>query len=128
MNALAESLEIAADGNADPTADIYGRLIAAHPGLEADFQMDQDGGVRGSMLGQAFDCLIDLDGSDGNFAAAVLTTERANHEGYGIPQETFFLFLATIRDWMRETLGREWTAAMDAGWQDALARAEMVSV
>ncbi len=90
--------------------------------------MDTDGGVRGGMLSQAFDVLLDLAGGDGTLASAILMTERANHEGYAIPQETFFLFLATIRDWVRVTLGRDWTAQMDAGWSETLAQAEAVSL
>jgi len=128
MSALAQSLEIAAARCADPTPEVYARLFSGHPELEAEFHMDTDGGVRGGMLSQAFDVLLDLAGGDGTLASAILMTERANHEGYGVPPEIFFLFLATIRDWVRETLGAEWTAAMDAGWQDALARAEVVSV
>jgi len=128
MSALARSLEIAGERCADPTPQVYARLFAAHPELEAEFHMDTDGGVRGGMLSQAFDVLLDLADGDGTFASAILMTERANHEGYGIPPETFFLFFATIRDWVRETLGQEWTAAMDADWSDAMARAEAVSV
>lgn len=127
MSALAASLEIVAERCADPTPEVYARLFAAHPELEAEFHMDTDGGVRGGMLSQAFDVLIDLAGGDGTFAAAILMTERANHEGYGIPPETFFLFLATIRDWVREALADDWTAEMAAGWSEALARAEAIS-
>lgn len=128
MSALAASLEIAAARCADPTPEVYARLFSGHPELEAEFHMDKDGGVRGGMLGQALECLIDLAEGEGLFARAVLMTERANHEGYGIPPETFFMFLATIRDWVRDTIGPEWTVAMDAEWGEALARAEAVSV
>ncbi|MEL6753625.1 MAG: globin [Pseudomonadota bacterium] len=124
---LVESLTLLSEREIDPTGPIYVRLFKDHPELEAEFVMDIDGGVRGSMLSQAFDVLIDLAEGEGRFAETILTTERQNHESYGVPPDTFFLFLSTIRDWARESLGGEWTPQMEADWADVLAQAETVS-
>ncbi|MEO0817672.1 MAG: globin [Pseudomonadota bacterium] len=126
MSAVASSLEIAAGRCADPTPEIYARLFAQHPELESEFHMDTDGGVRGGMLSQAFDVLLDLADGDGTFATAILMTERANHEGYGIPPRTFFIFLATIRDWVHHVLSGEWTADMDRDWRAILQKAQAI--
>lgn len=123
---LVVSLETAAQAG-DPAEAIYARLFSAHPELEAEFHMDLDGGVRGSMLSQAFDVLLDLAEGDGLFAAAILSTERANHYGYGVPPDMFFMFLGVIRDWVREALGEAWTAEMEEGWNHVLEKAQKVA-
>ena len=53
----------------DPTADVYARLFAAHPELEALFLMDRDGGVRASMMQQALECIVDHTGDAAGCAA-----------------------------------------------------------
>ncbi|HOY76177.1 MAG TPA: hypothetical protein PLN33_00135 [Hyphomonadaceae bacterium] len=52
---ILETLELVAERHSDPTAAIYQRLFNAHPELEALFLMDRDGGVRASMVQQAFE-------------------------------------------------------------------------
>ena len=60
QKALIDSLELLSERAGDVTDEVYARLFARYPELEAMFSMDTDGGVRGSMLMQAFDCLMDL--------------------------------------------------------------------
>jgi hemoglobin-like flavoprotein len=58
--ALVDSLGLLSERAGDVTGLVYTRLFAAYPELEDLFLMDTDGGVRGSMLSQAFECLMDL--------------------------------------------------------------------
>ena len=59
------TLEIVAERRGDPTPDVYARLFAVHPELEALFLMDRDGGVRASMMQQALECIVDHAGDRG---------------------------------------------------------------
>lgn len=115
------SLEAAAETGIDPTQRIYARLFARYPELEVLFDMDTDGGVRGSMLQQAFDCLLD-DLGQGLMARTILSSERQNHLAYGVPDGVFEDFFADIRDTIRELAGQAWTSATDQAWTDAITR------
>jgi len=105
----------------DPAGDVYARLFVAHPGLEALFLMDQDGGVRGSMLQNAIDCLIDCAGP-GMITPAVMASERQNHVAYGVPDGVFDAFFAAIRDTIAARCGEAWTAEAGAAWARTLDR------
>ena len=53
------SLQAVADRRGDAAGDVYARLFAASPELEALFVLDRDGGVRASMMQQALECILD---------------------------------------------------------------------
>ncbi len=116
-----DTLERAAQACADPAPPVYRRLFAMHPEFESMFSLDTDGGVRGSMLQTAFDCLIDLAG-EGRAAPAILTSERMNHDGYGVPPETFEWFFGAIRDTVRDLNGQAWQDREESAWAVLLDR------
>lgn len=122
-DALMESLGLLSERAGDVTDDIYARLFAHYPELEDLFLMDTDGGVRGSMLSQAFECLMDLAEGPGTLAQTVIRSERVNHDTYDVPAGMFEVFFEIIRDVTRETAGTDWSPAMEAAWAAVLAEA-----
>lgn len=123
---IIETLDAVADAVGDPAPLVYARLFEAHPKFEALFVMDTDGGVRGSMLQQALDCVMDhADG--GPLASVLVPAARADHEGYGVEPADFPLFFTAMRDVFRESLGAGWTPPMDEQWTALLTELEALS-
>ena len=118
---VAGSLELVAERAGDPTAQVYARLFAEHPEMEALFVRDTTGAVRGEMLAVAFACLLDLGGA-GAYAANLIAAERVNHEGVGVPPEVFGRFFPIVADTCREISGPAWTAEVEAAWAEVLAQ------
>jgi len=118
---IVETLEHAGRVCEDPTTLIYERLFAMHPEFEGLFSLDTDGGVRGSMLQTAFECLIDLAG-EGRTASAILASERMNHDGYGVPTDTFAWFFEAIRDTVRDLNADAWQHREESAWAGLLDR------
>lgn len=127
QEALTDSLALLAGRAGDVTETVYARLFAQHPELEALFSMDTDGGVRGSMLAQAFDCLMDLAEGTGTLAETVIRSERINHDTYDVPPGMFEIFFDIIRDVTRDTAGADWTSEMEQGWDEVLAKASRLA-
>ncbi|MEZ5953056.1 MAG: globin [Hyphomonas sp.] len=121
---LTDSLTLLSDRLGDPTEEVYARLFRTHPDLEPLFSMDTDGGVRGSMLSQAFDCLMDLAEGPGRLAETVIRAERENHDTYDVPAGMFEVFFDIIRDVTKEAAGADWTPAMETAWTAVLAKAD----
>lgn len=113
------TLQLVADRHGDPTSEIYRRLFAAHPELEALFVMDRDGGVRASMVQQGFECIIDYVGPR-LVAPQIIASSRIHHDGYGVPAERFDDFFVAMRDTFRELLARDWSPEMEAAWAELL--------
>ena len=124
---LTESLELVAERLGDVTGAVYDRLFASFPALEALFAMDTDGGVRGSMLSQAFECLMDLSEGSGVMAETVIRSERVNHDSYDVPEGMFEVFFGIIRDVVKEVAGSDWSPLMEAAWASALEDATRLS-
>lgn len=118
--ALSASLELLSERAGDVTEAVYARLFAAHPELESLFSMDTDGGVRGSMLSQAFECLMDLADGPGTMAETVIRSERVNHDTYEVPSGMFEVFFDIIRDVTKEAAGSDWSPLMEAAWSSVL--------
>lgn len=114
------TLARAAEICGDPRDAVYARLFARRPEFEDLFLLDTDGGVRGSMLQQALECLLDL-AAGGGATRSIVTSEWQRHEGYGVPAAAFMLFFEAIRDTFREALGTEWSDAAEAAWAELLA-------
>ncbi|MEO1100822.1 MAG: globin [Pseudomonadota bacterium] len=112
---ITETLEAVAEAVGDPAPLVYAHLFEAHPKFEKLFIMDIDGGVRGSMLQQALDCVMDH-AEDGALARVLVPAARADHEGYGVEPADFPLFFTAMRDVFRDSLGAGWTLAMDREW------------
>ena len=125
--ALVDSLGLLSERAGDVTGLVYTRLFASHPELEDLFLMDPEYGVRGSMLSQTFECLIDLAGGPGTLAETVIRSERINHDTYDVPTGMFEVFFEIIRDVTHDALGSSWTPDMDKAWKDVLAKAKRLS-
>lgn len=121
------SLELLAERVGDPGPQVYARLFAEFPEMQALFVRDTTGAVRGEMLAMAFQCLLDMAGSGGGpglYAANMIAAERVNHEGVGVPPEAFARFFPIISETCRELLGEAWTGEVDAAWAELIARLE----
>jgi hemoglobin-like flavoprotein len=125
--ALVDSLGLLSERAGDVTERVYTRLFAAYPDLEDLFLMDTDGGVRGSMLAQAFECLIDLADGPGTLAETVIRSERVNHDTYDVPAGMFEIFFDIIRDVTKEVAGSDWSPLMEAAWTSVLADVSRLS-
>src|SRR6185312_16622259 len=105
---VAESLERLAERVGDPAPQVYARLFAAYPQMQALFVRDITGAVRGEMLAVTFECLLDIGGA-GAYAANLIAAERVNHEGLGVPPEVFGGFFPLLAETCRELSGEAWT-------------------
>ncbi len=119
-DALSASLELLSERAGDVSDLVYARLFVAFPELERLFVMDTDGGVRGSMLSQAFECLMDLAEGPGTLAETVIRSERVNHDTYDVPAGMFEVFFDIIRDVTKEAAGSDWSPLMEAAWSSVL--------
>jgi hemoglobin-like flavoprotein len=117
--AITESLELVAERCEDPAPQVYRRLFAASPEMEILFVRDRDGGVRGQMLYQVIETVLDFVGQ-GRFAVNLIRSEQVNHENLGVPPQVFASFFVTVMETFREIGGDGWTAAMDAAWAELL--------
>lgn len=117
---IAWSLERLGELRGDPTADVYARLFAQQPDLEALFLLDRTGAVRGNMLTNVFEALLDMAGPR-RYGLGAIHAERVNHEGMGVPAGSFAVFFDIVRDTTCEALGGEWTPEVDSAWRETLA-------
>ncbi|WP_333587106.1 globin [Phenylobacterium sp.] len=113
--ALIDSLDRVAERSADPAPEVYARLFARHPEMEALFVRDTQGAVRGQMLAQAVETLLDFAGAR-TFAPNMLRSEVHNHADMGVPPEVFPAFYLAMSEAFAETLGEDWTPAMQDAW------------
>jgi len=122
---IMQTLEQVAEKHGDPTPKVYERLFAERPDLKDLFLLDVDGGVRGSMLQQALECLIgQAEGSD--LHPMIVSNSRFVHDGYGVPAETFMTFFATVRDTFRDLMGPDWTQEHEAAWAGLVGEMERI--
>ncbi|MDO9708345.1 globin [Paracraurococcus lichenis] len=115
-DAVAESLALYAARHGDPAPAVYARLFARHPEAEALFLLDTGGHVRGQMLAVALEALLD----GGERLAGLIGIERLNHANIGVPEALFDGFYALLMQTVRESLGPDWTPAMESGWRARL--------
>lgn len=122
------SLDRVGEVHGDPTPEVYARLFAEAPELEALFIMDRQGLARGNMLANVFEVLLDLAGPRG-YGRNMVRAEIVNHEGLGVPPAVFTTFFGVVKATLAQLLGAEWTPAVDAAWTEVLAELEgMVEV
>jgi len=114
-DAILASLELVADRVGDPTALVYERLFAAAPEMRALFAMDDNDAIKGNMLAQLIDGMIDL-AEEGHYARGLIQTEMINHSNIGVPPEVFMTFVDTVVATFREALGDDWTPAFESAW------------
>jgi hemoglobin-like flavoprotein len=116
---IAWSLERLSEVHGDPAAAVYARLFAQHPNLEALFVLDRQSAVRGNMLANVFEALLDMAGPHRYGLNAVLA-ERVNHEGMGVTPDVFPIFFETVHATVRDLLGAEWAPEIESAWRSVL--------
>lgn len=116
---ITETLERVVDRVGDPTPLVYERLFKAQPEMEAMFAMDTTGAVRGHMLAEALDGIIDFIG-ERHYADNLIRSEIVNHEGMGVPPEVFSTFYGVVAATFKDILGADWTTDMEKAWTGLL--------
>jgi len=117
---IERSFELAAGRAEDLTPLVYARLHREHPETVAMFRTQGSDLVKGSMLALTTEAILDFAGDrSGKFR--MIECEVSSHDAYGTPRELFFAFFGVIAATLRELLGAEWTADMEAAWADMLA-------
>jgi len=124
-DAITASLEAFAEAVGDPTGLVYARLFAASPEMEALFVRDTDGAVRGQMLQQVFETMIDHVGGRA-YSTNLIRCEVINHENLGVPPDVFASFFRTVMEAVREAIGPRWTPDIADAWQMLLADIDAV--
>ncbi len=119
-DAVAASLEIAAEHGGDLTPRVYDLLFAREPQLRDLFWRDSDGAIRGEMLMKVFEAILDFVG-ERRYANYLVEAEAMNHEGFDVPRTVFATFFGIVAEVVRESCGPQWTSAMDVAWQRTLA-------
>lgn len=118
---LAWSLERLAALHGDPTDAVYRSLFGEHPELEPLFVLDRQGQVRGNMLANVLEALLDISG-ERRHGLNLILAERVNHEGlHGVSPALFARFFEIVMETTRDLLGAEWTPEIEAAWRAALA-------
>ena len=118
-NPIERSFEIAAERCEDLTPLVYRRLFDAHPEARTMFRTEGSEPVKGSMLALTIDAILDFAGErTGHFR--LIECEVSSHDAYGTPRELFVAFFGIIAETLREILGADWTADIDAAWRRLL--------
>jgi len=117
--AVAASLELAAERGGDLTARVYALLFERQPEMKALFWRDANGAIKGEMLMKVFEAILDFIG-ERRYADHLIQTEVVTHEGYDVPRSVFATFFAVVAETVREACGDGWTPAMEAGWKQTL--------
>ena len=113
------TFERAAEACADPAPLVYDRLFQLRPDFRPLFDMDTDGGVRGSMLETCFEAILGLVEGAGA-QRVIISAARFSHGGYGVEDGDFDLMFTAIRDVFRDLLGPDWSDADEAEWESLL--------
>lgn len=112
---IEKSLELVAEACEDPTRQVYTKLFERFPEVEELFILDGNYSARGHMQFEAIECILDLIGPK-TYATTLIQSERINHDGIGVPVETFRGFFPAIKDTFEEILGDGWTHEIDGAW------------
>ena len=118
--AIAASLEIAAERGGDLTPIVYALLYTRQPQLHTLFWRDGDGAIKGEMLMKVIEAILDFIG-ERRYGDHLIQAEAMNHEGYDVPRDVFATFFRVVAAVVRQTCGAEWTAAMEEAWHHTLA-------
>lgn len=121
-DALLASLELAADRCEDIVPPVYAELFKRYPDMEALFILDVDDGVKGHMLNESLSMAEGLLNDD-LIATSFIAAERMNHSGNGVDDPTFNGYYPVLRDVIQTLAGADWSAEMDAAWNEVIVRA-----
>jgi hemoglobin-like flavoprotein len=116
---IVESLELAATRCEDLTPLVYDRLFVAKPETRALFRADPKNLIKGSMLELALEAILDFAGEK-KASHRLIFCEVQSHDAYGTQPEIFTVFFLVVRDVLRELLGADWSAEIDAAWDATL--------
>jgi hemoglobin-like flavoprotein len=116
---IVESLELAATRCEDLTPLVYDRLFIAKPETRALFRTDPKNLIKGSMLELALEAILDFAGEK-KASHRLIFCEVQSHDAYGTQPEIFTVFFVVVRDVLRELLGTDWSAEIDAAWDATL--------
>ena len=114
-----ESLELAAAAG-DLTHAIYARLFREQPQMEGLFWRDSNGAIKGEMLAQVFNAIIDFVG-ERRYADKLIQCEVVTHDGYDVPPSVFATFFNVVAAELRNACGVRWSKDMQAAWERLLA-------
>ena len=123
---IVASLELAGERCEDPTPLVYRRLFAKSPEMEALFVRDTNGSIRGNMLYEVIEAILDYVGR-GGYGANLIRSEIVNHENLGVPPEVFATFFVTVRDTFKDLLGADWSGETDGAWNALLADLDRIT-
>lgn len=115
--AVLESLARYDEVIGDPTRAIYERFYRAHP--EAIEELAFDRLVENRMMGGILSLLADIADGSADPGGAVFWV--FDHVSWDVTEAMIMGMFAAVRDTVRDGLGSEWTAEMEAGWAGLLA-------
>ena len=127
MNGVRASLERLGDLGIDPADEVYARVFARWPETERLFFRDRDGAIRGHMLFEVIEAVLDFAG-DRNYAPNYIANERVHHiDDLQVGDEAYLGLFAVLRDVVADALAGDWTAEMAAAWTALLAELERLA-
>ncbi|MDX2233354.1 MAG: globin, partial [Hyphomonadaceae bacterium] len=112
MSGVRASLDLLAERGVDPMAEVYARVFARWPETERLFFRDHDHAIRGHMLFEAIEAVLDMAG-DRTYARGYIASERIHHvDDLTVSDEAYVGFFAVLRDVVADALGPAWTDEM----------------
>jgi hemoglobin-like flavoprotein len=124
-NPIEQSFALAGERCGDLTPLVYQRLFAAHPEARALFRTEGSELVKGSMLAQTIEALLDFAGErSGRYR--MIECEAISHDAYGTSRDLFVAFFSVISDTLRDVLGCDWSDEIDGAWRRLLAELDGV--
>lgn len=115
--AVLDSLTRYEESLGDPTRAIYERFYRAHP--EAIEELAFDTFLENRMMAGILALLADV--ADGSSDPDGAVYWIADHVAWEVTEAMIMGMFGAVRDTVREGLGPEWTARMDADWAGLLA-------
>ncbi len=126
-DAIEQSFELAGERAGDITEQVYAAYFARCP-ESRELMALVDPYMRGRMLESV---LLLLMGESVAEQRDYIHYETKSHLSYGVKPHMYDNLLNAVRDAVREALGADWTAEMDAAWatriEDVLREIDVVS-
>ena len=117
---ITQSFELAAERCDDLTPLVYERLFREQPQMQPHFWRDTNGLIKGEMLARVIEAILDFI-DERKYAHHLIQCEVMTHAGYDVPPEVFATFFGVVAATLRDLLGEDWTAPVDAAWTELLA-------
>lgn len=121
MNGVRASIEILGEKGIDPTPEVYARVFARWPETERLFFRDHDHAIRGHMLSEVIEAVLDMAGNR-SYARGYIASERIHHvDDLSVSDAAYVDFFTVLRDVVADALGPAWTAEMADAWGQLIA-------